>query len=378
MAECEMTCRAGMRVLYELAGASRKRWSGLDEDLRATPGTAKRVFARNDNWPQQFGAVNYKDLVTRYALDEYSTLYGALVTIKETLRSFDAYTPEVDAIVSGIDADTDEATIEACIERLSDVIYATARPASRAAGVRDAAENVRADAKPGLDDRLNVRLEKKAEPDADADRAEAPAYGMPAAMAGVGEAGHGSDSASSVADASRELSFADVRELLCGGPRRVLLRTYVDDEALLAELLPPDVMTDVRGAHPGESAETLPQAVRDELALRLCTDGGMACRELLRRCERLMRAADRDAFVTGVAALEERRGLRADIGGARATGVTEPDYLAEPFGYLATRFSADPPRRLFVLALLALLGRDGTATVLRRLHDEPGLLAGNL
>ena len=446
MAECEMTCRAGMRVLYDLAGGSRKRWAGLDEDLRATPGTAKRVFARNDNWPQQFGAVNYKDLVAQYAVDEYSTLYGALVTIKETLRAYGAFTPEVQAVVAGIDAESDEATIEACLDRLSDVIYATARPASRAAGARSSqglapledgdpasrpasrvgdgrhaeedsaclenlrveepsrgaaeqtnnrvvAEKVRqagsvaVDAAPGAAE--NVRDDKKAaEWTPGALAASRGVAGIRAAGLGGADAARadglpGADvspvAAPATSPTSTELRFADLRALLCAGPRRVLLRTFADDAALMAELLPADVLADVGVAD--ASARSLSPAMRDELALRLCTDGGMACREIIRRCERLLRAADRDALAAGIAALEARHGLRVD--GAPGRGCPsgtpeEPDYLAEPLGYLAVHFAADPARRLFALTLLALLGRDGTATVLCRLRDEPALCAGNL
>ena len=456
MAECEMTCRAGMRVLYDLAGGSRKRWAGLDEDLRATPGTAKRVFARNDNWPQQFGAVNYKDLVAQYAVDEYSTLYGALVTIKETLRAYDAFTPEVQAVVAGIDAESDEATIEACLDRLSDVIYATARPASRAAGARPAQgaaspkdgdpaacvasasrlnphagdacrgeenlacpENLRAKepshnaieqtnnrvvtekaaqietgvAGSALGAAENVRDEKKAEAWVSG-ASEAP--GAPRLAPGTWPAAEPagtrpphpstvsagtpalSSAMPSAASMPTELSFADLRELLCAGPRRVLLRTFADDAALMAELLPTDILADCALAD--LSAGALSQPVRDELALRLCTDGGMGCREIIRRCERLLRAADRDALAAGIAALEERHGLRPAVSAqpARSGVASDPDYLAEPLGYLAVRFAADPARRLFVLTLLALLGRENTAAVLRRLNDDPALCSGNL
>ena len=419
MADCEMTCRAGMRVLYDLAGGSRKRWAGLDEDLRATPGTAKRVFARNDNWPQQFGAVNYKDLVARYALDEFSTLYGALVTIKETLRAYDAYTPEVQAVVAGIDAESDEAAIEACLDRLSDVIYATARPASRAVarstarpsqpeGNRRADESARSVA--GEPNTLpaaekvvtgsfgdcadpsagNVRVVGRAGqrgpvagPGVPAARGEgagpsvgqASPCGTPEATAPVGDGG------SPEGEGPREPSFSDLRVLLCTGPRRVLLRTFADDDELLAELLPPDVLADVHAGRAAGAPAAFPSpTARDELALRLCSDGGMACREIIRRCERLLRAADRDAFAAGVADLEARRGLRADVAaGHTCPGASaEPDYLAEPLGYLAVRFSCDPARRLFALTLLALLGRSGAAAVLRRLRDDPALCAGNL
>lgn len=441
MASDEMTCRAGMRVLYELAGGSRKRWAGLDEDLGMTPGTTKRVFARNDNWPQEFGAVNYKNWVSRYAMEEYSTLYGALVTIKETLRKYGAYTAEVDAIVSGVGADTGEDEIEACLDRLSDVIYATAHPASRAAtragtiacdpgtenrrrdereartlaGERtEVARVVEANSRPGVAKEggaggENVRGERRgvgpADPHAEGAGATVSVPGTPSAFGGREGAGEAAGPAAAPASAlgapvagdpaadgphpavravapaespagdalTDAPTFADLRALLTAGPRRVVLRSYASDEDLLVELLPAELVCDLRaqGVLGRCCAGTCGPQVRDGLAAQLCSDGGLACREMLRRCERVLRAADRDAFAAGVAELEGRYGLRGAASG-------EPDYLAEPLGYLATRFSSEPHRRLFALVLLALLGRQDASVVLRHLDADPALCTGVL
>lgn len=367
MEEPSMTCRAGIRVLYDLAGGTKATWEGVERDCRMRPGTAKRIFARNDNWPRNFGPADYGDLVDGYA-SEFSTLYGALACMKDTLRKYGAYTDEVARIADGVDERDSDEDVAACLHVLSDIIYTTARPASRAAGNdREAKEPcvAMADASAATGCVVNERGEKKL-PEAGAGMAEASllAGAVPCATAPA----DGGAAVPCAPRAAGDLTFARLYDALCAGALPPLDVVCADGEALARALLPRDVTDDL--ASGGLLAEVAtrgcPAAEARVLASRLGVDGGLRLREMLARCREALRTADLAAFheVVCTLAAEHARGQAPDA----------PDALRDPLGFTAARLDGSQAAPLLALTLVALLGAPMAARVLTRASREPGLL----
>ena len=366
-----MTCRAGIRVLYELAGGTKATWEGLERTCGMKPGTAKRIFARNDNWPRNFGPLDYGELVDSYA-SEYATPYGALTCVKDTLRKYGAYTDEVARIADGVGARDSDEDVAACLRALSDVIYATARPASRAAGNDRESKGPRVEAPaapgaPGLT--ANERGEKKLAGEGSAVRPAAIGSADPPAPTGEGRAPRVAiaDGAGEPAPAVRpagDLTFARLHAALCAPDLPPLDVTCADGAALARALLPRDVGDDLvsEGLLDEVAAQGCPAPEARVLASRLGADGGLRLREMLARCREALRAADPAAFH------EAARALAAEH--ARGQAPDAPDALRDPLGFTAARVDGSPAAQLLALALVALLGGPMAARVLTRASRE--------
>ena len=382
MDEVRMTCRAGIRVLYELAGASQATWEGVARDCRMSLSAVKRIFARNDNWPHGFGALDYCDLVSDYS-KEYAAPYTALSIATDTLRAYGAFTPAVAAAVEGVGQSSSEEEVEACLRRLSDVIFTTARPNTRAAAgnVRDAG----AGPAPAVG---NERDEKKRAEESEF-ACEGRGPGAPAASQGHEPAvptppspapasptsAPGGPTPTSASDASQcrapaspspapALTFDALFRALVAGEAPALFLACTSGVELARALLPRDVAEDLAASGRLVPCATgaLEPAERRALATRLSADGGVRLREALARCREAL--ADADA----AAAHAAMRSL-ARIAAARA-GEDAPDALRDPLGFTAARVDGSPAAQLLALALVALLGGPMAARVLTRAARE--------
>ena len=387
MDEARMTCRAGIRVLYELAGASQATWEGVARDCRMSLSAVKRIFARNDNWPHGFGALDYCDLVSDYS-KEYAAPYTALNIATDTLREYGAFTPAVAAAVEGVGQSSSEEEVEACLRRLSDVIFTTARPNTRAAAgnVRDAGAgpapvvgNERDEKKRAEESELAREGRDLTAPGVPAPTSPTPAPGVPApasptpgtpapastfTSASGASQGHAPVSPSPAPAEPAALTFDALFRALVEPEPPALLLTCTSGTELARALLPRDVAEGLAasGRLAACASGALESAERRTLATRLSADGGVRLRETLARCREALADADAAAAHTAMRSL-------ARVAAARA-GADAPDALRDPLGFTAARVDGSPAAQLLALALVALLGGPMAARVLTRAARE--------
>lgn len=338
--EQKMSCRAAIRVLYDLAGPH-KTWPELARDLRIKESDAKRIWARNDNWPKSFGKVEYRQCFDAYVEDEHGSKRAALISIRKTLKSCDAMTPEVNSIFDDIEASEGDDAVSEGIDRLRDVIIETAEPGRwRRAGQAD----------------------------------HGTPAGCSASLPAVGTSRDATDEGVPFGGPSacgRLLTLRDLWELLASEGvssgwegRRVILREFAADEEFVRALLPAEVVGELLDADAlARSMEgACPPAVRDRVIEALCLDSGLGCRKALERCRALMAAADVPSFLARAGRVVDAS-LAARGPGVRAGGSPCP-CLPPEMGRGFWQFADDDaPRALLALALAALLG-EGAARVL--------------